>query len=184
MLLKVKCNERNLSRQTLWLNEATMTAGGVEDTALHYKREISAVVKKTTSLARQKRFRTCVTFLRMSPLDVGPASARQSPIASRAPFAASRITGLRRCCPHTVANPTCQSRPHRSHLNRSSSRVGEPRRAVGHPVIGTLTRRNFCRHATRSAVEARRAWLHAPVIRLSLIVKPKGPWSVASTNSN
>lgn len=51
-----------------------MTAGGVEDTALHYKREISVVVKKTTSLARQKRFRTCVTFLRMSPLDVGSAS--------------------------------------------------------------------------------------------------------------
>lgn len=28
-----------------------MTAGGVEDTALHYKREISAVVKKTTYVA-------------------------------------------------------------------------------------------------------------------------------------
>lgn len=60
-----------------------MTAGGVEDTALHYKREISVVVKKTTSLARQKRFRTCVTFFRMSPLDVGPAS---SPIVPSYPL--------------------------------------------------------------------------------------------------
>jgi hypothetical protein len=69
-----------------------MTTGGVEDTSLHFKREISAVVKKTTSLACQKRSRTCVTFLRLSPLDVGPASANRndipgSPFRGRAPAA-------------------------------------------------------------------------------------------------
>lgn len=64
-----------------------MTAGGVEDTALHYKREISVVVKKTTCLVRQKRSRTCVTFLRASPLDVGPTS---TPIVPSCPLSPSR----------------------------------------------------------------------------------------------
>jgi hypothetical protein len=144
-----------------------MTAGGVEDTALHYKREISVVVKKTTSLARRKRFRTCVTFLRMSPLDAGAAS---TPIVLSYPFHRLKRPGAEHLRPSVLANPACLTTSSIM-FHRSRPKVGRPRRAEAHPASATHTRRNTIQHVTRLSIEAERAQLHAPTVRRGLVVK-------------
>lgn len=81
MLSKDSCNERGLTHQIRRVNEAVASTGGVEDTALHCKCEMSGVVKKTTyAVAKTASLNwKPPTFLRANLLDDGLISKLASP---------------------------------------------------------------------------------------------------------
>lgn len=82
-----------------------MTAGGVEDTALHYKCEISVVVKKTTYGAHQNRFVHASHLCERGPLDIA-SNSHQRPLHGVSPLRrplTHRMTARLR--PRTLLNP-------------------------------------------------------------------------------